>query len=273
MTSIEQQLRYKIVNDHEDEAVAILRAHPSLDVNWKDQNDWTVLQLASYYGHAKVVKLLLVHPAIDCNVRAPGGFTPLLLACWNDYVSVVYLLLKNPRVNTTLADHGGHTPLWWASSNGNLEVIELMIASGQDLGDLNQKGSYGNNEDYTALEVARKNNNIEIESLLVKFMANPELIRHQVQVKLGLSDAIAAEIFALTIFLCDGLLKLNTTPITSAAVVNATPFFEITSKLPMEVQMIMCSRAVGSMKQNILRKDSEPAFKSLARTLLLPKAQ
>jgi len=35
----------------------------------------------------------------------------------------------------------------------------------------------------------------------------------------------------------------------------------------MELQMILCHRAVGSMKQNVL-KDSEAAFHSLARILL-----
>jgi hypothetical protein len=39
-------------------------------------------------------------------------------------------------------------------------------------------------------------------------------------------------------------------------------------KLPMDVQMIVCYRAVGSMKQNILSKDSELAFRSLVRNLL-----
>ena len=37
----------------------------------------------------------------------------------------------------------------------------------------------------------------------------------------------------------------------------------------MELQMILCHRAVGSTKQNILHKDSEAAFKELARILLL----
>jgi len=41
----------------------------------------------------------------------------------------------------------------------------------------------------------------------------------------------------------------------------------------MELQMILCHRVVGSMKQNILRKDSEAAFKALARILLLPDFQ
>ena len=48
----------------------------------------------------------------------------------------------------------------------------------------------------------------------------------------------------------------------------ATRFFTIASKLPMELQMILCHRAVGSMKDSVLSQDSEVAFKSLAKTLL-----
>ena len=84
-------------------------------------------------------------------------------------------------------------------------------------------------------------------------------------------DELAAEVFALTVFLCDDLLQLKpashqaATPDPTTA---ATRFFTISAKLPMELQMILCHRAVGSMQQNILRKDSEAAFKSLARILL-----
>jgi hypothetical protein len=274
MASVEQQIKEKIVNLHEDEAVTLLRAHPDLDVNWKDEWGWTALHRACRTGHVKVVKLLLVHAAIGVNIQTEYGSTPFLLSCFNNHVSVVQLLLKDPRVNINLADHYGCAPLWRASSRGYLGVVALLIASGRDLGDLNQKGSYGNNEDYTALEVARKNHHTEIGSLLERFMANPELTRHQVCVKLGLPDAFAAEVFSLIVFICDDLLQLKTTSIANrTAIVNAARFFTITSKLPMEVQMIVCYHVGGSMKHNILRKDSEPAFKSLARTLLFPQDQ
>jgi len=74
-------------------------------------------------------------------------------------------------------------------------------------------------------------------------------------VKLGFSDALAAEVFALTVFLCDDLLQLTSTATNSDSA--ATRFFAIASKLPIELQMMLSHRAVGSMKQNILHKDSE----------------
>ena len=101
-------------------------------------------------------------------------------------------------------------------------------------------------------------------------MANPVLTRYELRVKLGVLDALAAEVFALTIFLCDDLLQLKPAidDDTPNPVSATTRFFVIASKLPMELQMILCHRVVGS-KQNILRKDSEAAFKSLVKILFL----
>ena len=69
----------------------------------------------------------------------------------------------------------------------------------------------------------------------------------------------------MTVFLCDDLLQLSPAAAVSDA---ALRFFAVASQLPMELQMMLCHRAVSSMKQNILRKDSEAAFKHLARILL-----
>ena len=120
----------------------------------------------------------------------------------------------------------------------------------------------------TALEIASERNKTEVVSLLERFIANPAQTRHELRVKLGMLDELAAEVFALTVFLCDDLLQLK-----SASNPAATRFFTIASKLPMELQMILCHRAVDSKKQNILRKNSESAFKSLARILLDSKSE
>ena len=99
-------------------------------------------------------------------------------------------------------------------------------------------------------------------------MTNPTQTRHELRVKLGVLDELAVEVFALIVFLCDDLLHLK--PARDTATPSSVKFFTIALKLPMELQMILCHRAVDSMKQNILHKDSEAAFKSLARTLLRP---
>ena len=143
-------------------------------------------------------------------------------------------------------------------------MIEWLVASGRDLGDCkNKKGKHWDDNEYTALEIAREEDQTEAVSLLERFIANPTQTRFDLRVKLGVLNEVAAEVVALTVFLCDDLLQLK--PALDTA---ATRFFTIVKRLPMELQMILCHRAVGSMKQNILHKDSEAAFKSLARILL-----
>ena len=179
------------------------------------------------------------------------------------------MLLKDLRINVSLADDNRRTPLWLAACWGCDDVIEWLIASGRDLGDVNQKGKWGG--EHTAMEIARKNQKSGVESLLERFMANQAQTRHELRVKLGLQDELAAELFAVMVFLSDDWLQLKKPdPATSSsAAAAAIQLFAIARRLPMELQMILCHRAVGSSKQNILHKDSEAAFKSLAWVLLL----
>jgi len=269
--SVESQLYYAVQSGDIGTVSSLLKNNPSLDVNWKARNQWTALSIASMCCYVEDVKLLLAHPNVNVNMKGATGKTPFLLCCAHGHVSVVQLFLEDPRVDVTLDDEDGCTPLWWASYYGNWYLIEWLIASGRDLGDLNKKGTdWGDDKDYTALEIAKRLQRSEVVSVLERFTANPAHTRYEIQVELGMLDALAAEVFALTVFLCDDLLHLKPAshPAAAAAAATNRRFFTIAAKLPMELQMILCHRVVGSTKQNMLRKDSEAAFKSLARILL-----
>ena len=66
------------------------------DVNAKDQNGRTLLQLAALKGHKEVVELLIAKNA-NVNAKNNGGETPLDKA------------KKKPKITDLLRKHGGKT--------------------------------------------------------------------------------------------------------------------------------------------------------------------
>ena len=87
--------------------------------------------------------------------------------------------------------------------------------------------------------------------------------RHQVRVELGLADEMAAEMFALVVFVSDGLLQIKDTTTPSPA----ARFFRIATQVPLELQMVLCRRLVESAKEIIHGNESEAAFKELAKRI------
>ena len=79
-----------------------------------------------------------------------------------------------------------------------------------------------------------------------------------------LLDEAAAEVFPLVVFVSDGLLKTTSRMKVWA---KRKRFFSIATQLPLELQMVLCYRLVRSAREIIPGKDTEVAFKSLAKTL------
>ena len=112
--------------------------------------------------------------------------------------------------------------------------------------------------------MAKNHGRTEAVTLLERFKNNPEETRRAMRVELGCLDDVAAEMFALVVFVSDGLLQINDTTTPSPA----ARFFKIATQLPLELQMVLCFRQVGSGREIIPGKVSEVAFKGLARRLL-----
>ena len=165
-------------------------------------------------------------------------------------------MLKDSRVKVNEPKNEGCTPLWRAAFSGFLDVIKWWIASGREM----DFGTPGDVETTDAIGGAKKYGKTEVVTLLERFKENPVATRHVVRAEIGWYDEAAAEMFALVVFVSDGLLQINdSTPAPAAR------FFSIARRLPLELQMVLCHRQVGSDKEIIPGKDSEVAFKSLAR--------
>ena len=155
-------------------------------------------------------------------------------------------------------DRNEYIPLMVAASWGRLNVIKWWIVSGREM-DL---GKPGDDDMTDAIGMAKKRRKTEVVTLLERFK-NPVKTRRSVRVELGLLDELAAEMFALVVFVSDGLLQTDdaTTPSPAAR------FFFIVAQLPLELQMVLCYRVMGSSKVIIRGKESEVAFMELARKL------
>ena len=230
-----------------------------IDVNRPNEEfyEWTALHYAARHGHHHLMRFLLGHPAIDVNPRNSDGSTPFKQACYWGQTSCVRLLLGDPRVLVNEPNLKGYTPLRWAASRGNIDTIRHWIVSGREM-DLGITGS----EESDAIGKASKK--VEVAALLRRFVRNPVETRLAVQRELGFAaDRLAADVFALVVFVSDGLFEVTTGEKPAAA--RAARFFASARRLPLELQMILCHYVVGSVAQVIQRTERERAFVDLAR--------
>jgi len=156
-------------------------------------------------------------------------------------------VLKDSRVKVNEPDNDGETPLCYAARFGSPDVIKWWIASGREI-ELGEPGDVF----MDAIGVAKEYDRTEVVSLLERLKENPVETRHAVRVELGLLDELAAEMFALVVFVSDGLLKTKATGVKAGA--KRTRFFNIARRLPLELHMLLCFRQVGSCKEIIQRQ-------------------
>jgi len=225
----------------------LMRQDPGFTVDMdQDEFGYTLLHHACCGSHrSAVIPLLLAHPDVDANVKNKYGSTPFYLACLNGRTPCVREMLNDSRVKVNEPSYGA-TPLWYAAYYRHLDMIKWWIASGREI-DLGKPGDIDNSEVVTLLE---------------RFKSDAVKTRHAARVELGWYEKLAAEMFALVVFGSDGLLQIkDTTPSPAAR------YFSIATQLPLELQMVLCFRQVGSAKEIIPGTEREAAFKELARRL------
>lgn len=80
--TIEQHLVWSAQDGWDDEVRRILKTHPEVDVNWRNQSfGWGALHVACRWGHHSVISMLLAHPDINVELEDNLGCTPFYLAC------------------------------------------------------------------------------------------------------------------------------------------------------------------------------------------------
>lgn len=175
-------------------------------------------------------------------------------------MDVAKLFLSRADLLPNTPDRNGQTALWIACSwNNHLAVVKWWIASGHPL-DLKVVGKWGD-EIFTPLEIARRYNCMEIVSLLERYRQNPMATRREVCWELGVVTQ-GASLFALVVLCTDDYLKPIETNLGGPRKPLAK-FFQIAKRLPLEIQMVLCCRTVGSMRNIIRSRDVEIALRTI----------
>ena len=112
------------------------------DVNEKDENGGTPLQVATYEGHKEIVELLIAKGA-DVNAKESGlGTAPLHRAAFRGHEAIVELLIaEGADVNAKIKLGGlkGQTPLDIATHpdnpNASAETADLLRKHGGKTGE------------------------------------------------------------------------------------------------------------------------------------------
>jgi len=259
------------------EVVSLLLADPRIDPNKASNDRKTPFYIACEFGHKEVVSRLLASPRVDPEMEM-YGMAPFMVACTNGREEVVAVLLADPRIEADKTDIDLCTPLFRASQSGQLGVVERLLASGRKIRDTWECGFHG----VTAAEQGRRQTSIpkstrETEEnyqrritngplcgdLIEEYGRAPVAVRHRLRRQPGLRDYFAGQLFALLVFHSDNFVTM---PEQTTTHTHTKRFFEICTRLPLEVQMILCNRMFGSPRDIILTKDSEPGFQVLARS-------
>ena len=193
----------------------LMRQDPGFDVNMVlDAFGWTLLHYACLGNDRRspAIPSLLAHPDIDVNVTDKNGCTAFYFACRGN-PSCVRELLKDSRVEVNEPTNYGRTPLWLAAFSAKLDVIKWWVASGREM-DLGKPGDVGRTD---AIGEGKKIRYAELVTLLERFKSDPTQTRQATRVELGWYDELAAERFALVVFVSDGLLQIKETTASPAA--------------------------------------------------------
>jgi len=92
--------------------------------NYRDNDGFSPLHFAAFYGRAKVAEILIRHGA-EVNARDNDGNTPLHTAAKWGNVEVVKLLLKS-GADPTVRNNDGKSPLDVARESGQSEVARVI---------------------------------------------------------------------------------------------------------------------------------------------------
>ncbi|KAK6507948.1 hypothetical protein TWF481_006367 [Arthrobotrys musiformis] len=154
-------------------ADAILKQHPSIDIDAQDRHGYTALHYAAIHNNSGLVTLLISRSAtVDC--RDTYGSTPLMFACRSGASDAVRALIQ-AGAQVFAKDEGGWQPQHYVCRSPNPEALSLLIRDADNSGSkiamttLTKSGA-------TPLHLAVENEDPKVTLKLVEqLLRNPDI--------------------------------------------------------------------------------------------------
>lgn len=185
-----------------------------IDVNWANPDHYhrTGLHIATINEHVHVVNYLLgkcnVFPLRQDNMGCSAFFYAFLdRGNTPNAIKILKLFLEHPKINAVISNQVSLLAACWRLQ---WENVKYLLA-GSALVDVHVTRSIfcGNKKlNFTAVDVALSNENIEVVTLMESYSKNPKEVRKKLRKELKWPSP-SAEFFALCIFCCDNMLSFH----------------------------------------------------------------
>ena len=134
------------------------------NINVKNKDSISALQIASYMGNLNIVKILMDYDA-DINAKDNSyGETALDFAVQNSHAKVVEALLRNGADINSIGKNGT-TALIFAADKGDIEIVKILLKYGAETNVKSVKGQ-------VALIMAAGKGHVDIVEKLLESGAN-----------------------------------------------------------------------------------------------------
>lgn len=152
---------------------AELLAQSAIDVNKADPNGSTALARSAFNGRMEVLRQLMAHPHCDLNKVDKFGASALLRACQSKKIDCCQLLLAHTSTDATLMDNKGTSPLLLSCATGDVTIVDAILLSKAGRRDINRANEKGVTPLMRCAEAGSKSHVACIKMLLAQPSIDP----------------------------------------------------------------------------------------------------
>ena len=176
---------FRLLRNHQDDKfLEYLDKNPSLDLNYRDNQENHIITYAIRFNKPNIVQELLNRGA-RYDVVDRAGRSILYDAIESDFIDVLKVVLDHSQnavgiMITDIRDSNGNIPIHYAIKFKNLKAIQLLIASGSKLYIADEDG-------LNSLHLAVKTKDLQIVKTITTIMSNLDAKTHRGETSLHIA--------------------------------------------------------------------------------------